>query len=260
VRAAAAVALLALATAAVLLLRDPHVRETRFLPAGSNGVVVLDLSASISTETYSRIGATLTDLVATRGRYGLVVFSDVAYEALPPGTPADALRPLIRYFTLPKQQQPGVPPNFPANPWLETFSGGTKISTGLVLARSILLDERASRPAVLLISDLDNDLSDWGRVSSIGQEYRRARLPLHVVALNPDPADERFFRNFVSSGSILQARLPEEKPRPAARSAELPAWVVAVALVLIAVLAGNELFGARLTWGAGREGAARGMG
>ena len=94
------------------------------VPKGTNGIVVLDLSASISTETYSRIGATLTDLVATRGRYGLVIFSDVAYEALPPGTPADALRPLIRYFKLPPQTQPGVPPNFPVNPWLQTFSGG----------------------------------------------------------------------------------------------------------------------------------------
>ena len=249
VRWTLAAVLLALAVATVLLLRDPHIRETRFLPRGSNGIIVLDLSASISTETYSRIGATLTDLVATRGRYGLVIFSDVAYEALPPGTPAEALRPLIRYFTLPPQTQPGVPPNFPVNPWLQTFSGGTKISSGLDLARSILLDERASHPRVLLISDLDNDLGDSVKLNGLLLQYREDGLPLHVVALNPDPLDAEFFRKFIASGSFLQARLPNEKPRPAERSAQLPGWVVAAVLSLVALLALNELFAAQLTWG-----------
>ena len=257
VRTTVAAALLALALVTILLLRQPHIRETRFLPQGTNGIVVLDLSASISTETYSRIGATLTDLVATRGRYGLVIFSDVAYEALPPGTPAEALRPLIRYFKLPPQSQPGVPPNFPTNPWLQTFSGGTKISTGLELARSILQEEHASRPAVLLISDLDNDLGDQVRVGYLLNQYRVDRLPLHVVALNPDPLDEAFFKKFIASGSFLQARLPDEKPRPAERSAELPAWLVAAVLSLIAILAANELYAARLTWGDPRQHEAR---
>ena len=249
VRAALAAALLALLVVTVLLLRDPHVRETRFLPKGTNGIVVLDLSASISTETYSRIGATLTDLVATRGRYGLVIFSDVAYEALPPGTPAEAFRPLIRYFKLPPQTQPGVPPNFPVNPWLQTFSGGTRISTGLELARQILLDEKATRPAVLLISDLDNDIADSVRVHGNLLQYRQDHLPLHVVALNPAPEDEDFFREFISSGSFLQARLPGEAPRPAERSAQLDGWVVAAVLGLVALLAAHELYAVRLTWG-----------
>jgi hypothetical protein len=249
VRSALAAALLALAVVTILLLRDPHVRETRFLPKGTNGIVVLDLSASISTETYSRIGATLTDLVATRGRYGLVIFSDVAYEAFPPGTPAEALRPLIRYFKLPPQTQPGVQPNFPVNPWLQSFSGGTRITTGLEMARAILLDERESNPAVLLISDLDNDLGDSVRLGNLLNTYEEDKLPLHVVALNPDPLDASFFKEFITSGSFLQARLPEEKPRPPERSAELPAWVVAAVLSLIALLAVHELFIARLTWG-----------
>lgn len=249
VRWALAAVLLGLAVLTVWLLRDPHVRETRFLPRGSNGIVVLDLSASISTETYSRIGATLTDLVATRGRYGLVIFSDVAYEAFPPGTPAEAFRPLIRYFRLPPQTQPGVPPNFPVNPWLQTFSGGTKISTGLEMARAILRTEGATRPAVLLISDLDNDLADSVKTNGILLQYRADRLPLHVVALNPEPLDEAFFRKFIASGSFLKARLPDEKPRPAERSAELPAWVVAAVLSLAGILAVSELRGARLTWG-----------
>jgi hypothetical protein len=147
------------------------------------------------------------------------------------------------------QQQPGVAPNFPVNPWSQTFSGGTKISTGLELARSILLEERASRPAVLLISDLDDDEADLVRVTAIATEYQRDKLPLHVVALNPDPRDERVFRSFVAPGSFMQARLPEEASRPPERNAELPVWFTVVAVALVVVLAGNELFGARLTWG-----------
>ena len=40
----------------------PEVRESTVLPKRSNGIVVLDLSASISPDTYARIGATLREL------------------------------------------------------------------------------------------------------------------------------------------------------------------------------------------------------
>src|SRR6266511_3268220 len=117
IRLAAALGLVGLAAAAILLGRHPRTHEVRFLPERSNGIVVLDLSASISSDTYSRIGQTLIELASSRGRYGLVIFSDTAYEALPPGSPATALRPLIRFFTLPPQRVPGVAPTFPDNPW-----------------------------------------------------------------------------------------------------------------------------------------------
>ncbi len=107
-------------------------------------MVVLDLSASISSDTFNRIGETLRKLVATNGRYGLVVFSNVAYEALPPGTPASALRPLIRYFTVPSPHRPVARPHSPRTPEL-SFSSGTRISAGLDLAHRILLANRCRR-------------------------------------------------------------------------------------------------------------------
>ena len=97
-------------------------------------MVVLDLSASISSDTFSRIGETLRGSPTRDGRYGLVVFSDVAYEALPPGTPASALRPLVRYFTLPSADAPGERADLPDQPVERAFSGGTRISAGLELA------------------------------------------------------------------------------------------------------------------------------
>jgi hypothetical protein len=248
VRVGAGVGLLALAVAAILVSRHPDTHEQRFLPQGSNGIVVLDLSASISQETYSRIGHTLDALSKTDGRYGVVVFSDAAYEALPPGTPASALKPLVRFFTLPKQQQPGVAPTFPVNPWTDSFSAGTRISTGLDLARSILIRDRLARPAVLLVSDLDDAPGDLPNLFPLVRAYRDERISLNVVGLNPAPEDEQLFRKFVSgNGGLSHARLPGEAGAAGA-SAPFPWALVIVALALIALLAANELANARLSW------------
>ncbi len=132
-------------------------RRATVLPPRSGGVVVLDLSASIASDTYSRIRRTLQELVTRGGRYGLVVFSSDAYLALPPGTPASALEPGIRYFTLPAKVAPGEQPNFPKNPWSSTFTSGTRISAGLELARQVEVANGAHQPAVVLVSDLADD-------------------------------------------------------------------------------------------------------
>jgi hypothetical protein len=251
-RVAGAVALVALAAAAIVAGRHPQTSERQFLPQRSNGIVVLDLSASISSDTYSRIGRTLTELASSGGRYGLVLFSDTAYEALPPGSPAAVFRPMTRFFTLPPQRAPGVAPTFPRNPWTRTFSAGTRISTGLELARSILIADRRARPAVLLVSDLDDEPSDLPALTSLAIAYRREGIPLHVVGLNPAAEDERLFRRFVGeSGSFSRARLGGESARGSA-SASFPLGLVALALGLALVLAANELVATRLTWAPAR--------
>ena len=247
-RIGAAVALLVLAAAAILFGRHPRVHQIDFLPAGSNGIVVLDVSASISSDTYSQIGTTLRDLVATRGRYGLVVFSDTAYEALPPGSPAEALRPLVRFFTLPPQRVPGVAPTFPDNPWTRSFSAGTRISKGLELARSVLIDARLSHPSVLLVSDLDDDAGDLSALASVADAYKQEHILLNVVALNAAGDDQDRFREFIrGSGMLTQGRLPNE-PTTQAGGARFPTWLAAAAVALALLLAANELAFARLTW------------
>jgi hypothetical protein len=248
VRVAAAAGLIVLAVAAVLVSRHPRTHEVRFLPSGSNGIVVLDLSASISSDTYSRIGQTVSDLSKSRGRYGLVVFSDSAYEALPPGSPASAFQPLVRFFTLPKQTRPGVQPQFPANPWSDSFSAGTKISTGLDLARSILIGNRLARPAVLLISDLDDDPSDLPNLGAVATAYKQEGIGLNIVGLNPSTEDEQLFQKFVAgSGTLSHAQLPGEGGQNATGT-PFPWTLALIALALIGLLALNELWSARLTW------------
>ena len=150
-RVTLAVALVALVLAAALVARHPHssaaaVRSRR----RTGGVVVLDLSASITSDTYSRIHESLTELVARGGRYGLVVFSNIAYEALPPGTPGLGARSRSSATsTVPTNTPPGEQPTFPANPWTASFTSGTSISTGLDLARTIELahGRRRTRPS-----------------------------------------------------------------------------------------------------------------
>ena len=144
-------------------------------PSGTDGLVVLDLSASISSDTYARIGATLDELADTGGRYGLIVFSDTAYLALPPGTPAAELRAFARRFDLPEQT--GGALTVPTGPWTDSFSAGTKISTGLQLALDTIKAKRLGRPAVLLVSDLDDDVGDLERLLRRSSDLSAASLP-----------------------------------------------------------------------------------
>jgi hypothetical protein len=253
VRIALAAALVALVLATAAAARHPSTASASALPVRSGDMIVLDLSASISQDTYSRIGETLRQLVATRGRYGLVVFSGVAYEALSPGTPASALRPLVRYFTLPKHTAPGFAPTFPPNPWNSTFSGGTVISSGLALAKSLLVENHLRHAHVVLVSDLHDDPEDRNRLNEIVTAYRRDGVPLRVVPLNAAPEDAAFF------GRLTSTALKDTAAPPAAEATAPPAFTPArsafpTLLVLLVIacalaLAANVLWSARLRWG-----------
>ena len=250
VRVALAVALAALVVASAAAARHPRTGAQPFLPPRSGGVVVLDLSASITSDTYSRIRQTLEELVARGGRYGLVVFSSDAYVALPPGTPASALRPLIRYFTLPKVA-PGEQPNFPVNPWSLTFTSGTRISAGLGLARQVELANGAHQPAVVLVSDLADDPSDLQRLNAVLGEYAADRIRLLVIALNAAPNDEARFAGLIgSAAAIIPAGLYGESTTTAGPPhSSFPTWLIIFAIAVSLALAIYELRSASLSWG-----------
>jgi hypothetical protein len=158
VRIALAATLLGSLVAAVLLARGPRQTPVPSLPVGSSGIVVLDLSASVESTKAKRMYTALSQLAATKGgRFGLVIFAGWAYEALPPGTPARELASVARFFR-PQKPPPGVTgysalrPFFPRNPWAQSFATGTTISTGLNLAREIILDSKLNRRSVILVS------------------------------------------------------------------------------------------------------------
>jgi hypothetical protein len=233
---AAVVCLVVLAFVRALGLRP---ERTSPLPESASGVVVLDISASISSDTYARIRATLNRLIRSRGAYGLVVFSDTAYLALPPGTPARELAPFARFFDVRVRERPGALPQLPKSPWSESFSAGTRISTGLELALQVIREQRLVDPAVLLVSDLDDDTGDLPRVSRIAIAYRRAGIPLHVVGLNPAPDDAAFVRRLVpANGSFTRAPLSAQGEQGVSGRFDtgLGVTVVVIALALAALL------------------------
>src|SRR5881275_3147051 len=246
IRIALAAALAGLILAAVLVSRHPHTQTIVTLPAHSSAIVVLDVSASISADTYSRIGGTLSSLARSGGRYGLVVFSDQAYQALPPGTPAADLAPLVRYFTLPPAHG-GFAQTFPPNPWAKAFSAGTKVSAGLELADRIAFQDKLRKPVVILVSDLDDDPEDLPRLVTIMLALKRDHVPLRIVGLNPSSQDTALFKRLAGGAPIVRAGLLQSGPEPKNHT-PFPWTLVVLALAVAVGIAAHELWGPRLEW------------
>jgi len=248
VRVALGAVLAALVLAVAATARHPKLDKAPLVAPTAGGVLALDLSASISSDTFSRIGATLADLSSRGGRYGLVIFSTSAYEALPPGSPASALKPLVRYFQLPQRTAPGRQSTYPPNPWTKSFSAGTQISRGLELARRVELDRRTRRPAVVLISDLADDPNDLSRLTAELEAYRANGIKLTVIPLNAAPSDLGRFAGVATR--VIPASTLEDRPaagRPP--RAVLPTALILLIVVIASLLAANELRTARLRWG-----------
>jgi hypothetical protein len=240
---------LAILLLALLASRTGRTTNAALLPAGSRSVVVLDLSASLSSDTFSREGATIGRLADSGGRMSLVVFSDLAYEAMPPGTPASELRPIARLFTLPRQGQPGAAPTLPLNPWTNTFTSGTSISSGLALAEQVLRRSHLRGSQIVLVSDLADDPNDQTRLMQILLQLRREQVTVHAIALDPAAGDAAFFQRLLGRlGRISLAGLPTAGAQGTVPSndAGVPSELIGLAAILLALLAANELFGARL--------------
>ena len=249
IRAALAAVALGATIAFVLVSRHPMTRTLVPLPRNASTVVVLDVSASISSDTYARIGGTLAALSHSGARVGLVVFSDIAYEALPPGVPASDLDPFARYFPLPHESQVGAAPTFPPNPWTNTFTAGTRISSGMELAHTIAAAQ-PHRPAVVLISDLDDSPDDLPRLASVLAAYRRDGIPVRVIGLNPSPQDVTLFQRLLGPAvPVAQAPTLEQVPPHDVTSFPLP--LLALALAAAAALALRQAWSPRLEWSEG---------
>jgi hypothetical protein len=269
-RLALGAALLVAVALAVAFGRDPDKRARQLFPGSESGVLVLDMSASVGTPGRNFVRP-IEYLSRTGQEFGLVVFSDVAYEAVPPGTSAAELRAYLRIFkpsVRPCMADPGYecPPGTrrmtaaemrrlgsgrEQNPWSETFRGGTRISTGLRLARSILEREDMTQRGVLLVSDLDDSGFDVPALTRELITYKEQQIPLRVVALRPFNDDRLYFRRMLGREAFvrranLSARTVQRRD---VRTAEaFPADLAAVGLFALLLLALNEHYCGRLTW------------
>jgi len=239
-RAALALALAGTLAWAFFVARGYDPRVAPLVPAGSTGMVVIDLSASIYEGAMEE---TLQKLARAGEQAGLVAFSDVGYELLPPGTPGRELLPIIRYL-----KPTGAGGELPVNPW-QDFRAGTRISAGLEIAREALLREGVDRGSVVLISDLDILPDEVQRLASEIAELKRLGFDIRIVPLDPTPEKLMRIEALTSPSAFLRAPGKAGEVRaPEAHSLResLPWSFVAVAVLLVALLAANERLLARL--------------
>lgn len=272
VRVVLAAALVAVVAAAALLAYRVGSNDAALAKGANSGVVVLDLSASIGRP--DRRSVDPLDYLADSGQdFGLVLFSGIPYEAVPPGTSSAELRPIIRAISpFPNVclKQRGVPcapgtREIPADskeaalirrksvtPWDRSYRGGTVISLALKMAREILERHNAKARGVLLISDLDDSLLDISLLTRELITYRNEKIPVRIVALNPFDDDRAFFErlvgreNFVDYTDLAPGRLLDARDR--AKRAGVPEGLAGLGLLLLMLLALNEHFCGRLSW------------
>jgi len=220
-------------------------RAAVFPQGVDTGVVALDMSASISGPTYSRVATTLRGIVNANQSVGLVMFSDTAYELLPPNSPPGALVQFIPYFV--PVRYFGSTPVFSQSPW-DTFMGGTRVATGLEMARVALERAGLRHGAILLVSDLDDSNSDQGLLDQEALKLREQHIPVRIVPLFAAEHDLNLFKALFGESSIVNPRVfTHTATRRAASVAATQPWTLLLlggALVLL--LAGNERWNGRL--------------
>ena len=239
IRVGLALALAGTLAAAFVLASDSGAGNA-LLPSGTSPVVVLDLSWSTSSD-YRQIGQTLRELAASDRRIGLVVFSDTPYEMFPPGTPARELRSLERFFEGPKSRRAD-------SPWATSLSGGTRISSALLLALNILHRERIPNGSAVLVSDLGDSPNDRAALSAAVVTYLHEGIPLRVVGIDPAAEDARFFQDLLGTRPLAPRARGGARPGTSSSPGGLPIVLFVLGAVFLVLLAANEHLGARLHW------------
>jgi hypothetical protein len=246
VRVVLALALAATLAGAVLLARTAGSGRAAVLPVGAkSGVIILDASASVAGPPFERVGSIVRGLVAANQAMGLVMFSDVAYELLPPNSPPSAIQQFVRFFA-PKSVAKGAPV-FGQSPWSQ-FSGGTRISTGLVTGLNSLRRAHQTHGSLVLLSDLNDSQDDRDQLVAEAQVLRQAHVPVRIVSINASPQNVELFAHLFGSGAFVGTgafkKAATQRVQPIVASS--PWALLAVGLVLVGLLAANERLNSRL--------------
>ena len=246
VRTALLLALAAALAGAVLLARSAGSGRAAVLPQGiRTGVVVIDMSGSVTGPPFERVATVMRGLAAANQGMGLVMFSDTAYELLPPNSPASALLQFQRFFN-PQRIVHGSP-IFGLSPW-DQFSGGTRISSGLRAGQEALRRAGVAHGSLLLISDLNDSSADEEPLVAEAQALKKAHMPLRIVPVFAAPDNTKIFASLFGWNSFVE---PSAFRRTSTRHVEpiATSWpwaLLAVGTVLVTLLAANERFNTRL--------------
>jgi von Willebrand factor type A domain len=233
---------LALVLVAAASARDPQTSESPLVPPDRIGVVVLDLSLSITDDDYATIRRTLRRLVAEDASIGLAVFSDAPYELLPPGTPSAELTPILRLLVAPRLGPV-------QNPWTQTFRAGTRISTALELAKSMLERDQVDAGSILLVSDLETAPDDVPALARTIATLKQADIRLRVVPLAPSSDALSLFQGLLEKDAVatFTSQAPEQgEPEAASTSMNTPVRFLVLGALVFLLLAAHERFSGRI--------------
>jgi hypothetical protein len=249
VRVVLALALAATLASLVLVGRSAGSGRAAVFPEGTDsGIVALDMSASIAGPIYARVASTLQGIVDANESIGLVMFSDTAYELLPPNSPPGALLQFMPFFVPIRYY--GSAPIFAQSPW-DTFSGGTRISTGLVQARQALERAHVKHGSILVVSDLDDAIGDQQALIAEALRLEREHITVRIVPLFAEHKNLRFFGTLFGSGVFVDPSVftHTAKRHEASIAAGAPWLLLGLGVVLVLLLAGNERWNGRLNVG-----------
>jgi hypothetical protein len=239
-RVGLALVLALLMSVAALVARQYDVRHAPLVASGSSGVIVLDLSASVFEGGFE---ATVRKLVRTDERAGLVVFSDAAYELLPPGSSGREFEPLLRFF---RSSTTGF---LPPNPW-DRFRAGTRISEGLKVAREALLREGEGGGTMVLLSDLEILPDEVQRLVTVLADLRRDGFDVQIVPLGAREERRALVEQLLGGKALLPEPVSGEEAVKArgeqSLTTGLPIAFLVVGLFLVVALTTNERTLARL--------------
>ena len=237
-------ALIGVLVAAFVVALGRDARPDALLPAGTTGMIVLDLSASTGAQT--EVGELFRRIAAADEPTGVAVFSDGAYELVPPGTPGRDLAPMIRFFS------EGPDGTVPRDPWSEHFSGGTRVTAGIEQARASFERDRVARGSIVLVSDLEFVPEEIARLPALLAELRREGTELRVLPVEAREEQKRFFERVVGPEVFVDVEAAAATATGSRRDVlrldedQTPWLFVGLAAALILLLGANERLCGRL--------------
>ena len=251
-----ALAGLALAVVAVAAALVPEAGRKPAAPGalrgGSGLMIVIDVSSSTLgfSKTIAKSLQTLSNDPSQRA--GLVLASQSAYMALPPETPASALRGWARMITYIDEQnhklavrakldRTPLPDPAPGDyPWVGVFTGGTRLSTGLARALGGLREAGIRDGQIVLVSDLRDAPEDLPRVGVILSRMREQGTQLRVVTVGQTTRNPKEFADLGGSSFIMSAAdsvfAPEHGVRVHSQPSAFPLVVLGIGLAVLLAL------------------------
>ena len=220
-------------------------RAAVFPEGTSTGVVALDMSASISGPIYARVATTLRGIVNANQSVGLVMFSDTAYELLPPNSPPSALTQFVPFFV--PLRYYGSTPVFGQGPW-DMFMGGTRIAPGLIAAERALKRAGVQHGAILLVSDLDDSQADGALLEQEAVRLKNDHIPLRIVPLFASAHDKALFAALFGDHVFVDPKVFTHTATRHTQSIAAPEpWaLLGLGALFVLLLAANERWNGRL--------------